>query len=250
MTHAIFVTVRTGSTRLPNKALLEVSPGTRAIDFLLRRLTHTTRADLTVLCTTTLPEDDILAEIGREHGISVFRGSVEDKLERWLGAARENGVDLFVTADGDDLLCDPGLIDAGLEMLADEPIDFVECPDVPCGAFTYGIRVEALSRACDLKKTTDTEMMWVYFKETGIFRTTRLVIADAALRRPTYRLTLDYPEDLEFFRKVIAHFKGRVDPSLGEIVSYLDTHPEVLAINAFRQFDFLSNQARRTHLEV
>ena len=248
MSEAIFVTVRTGSSRLPNKALTEVYPSVRAIDFLLDRVRAV--GIPIVLCTTDLPEDDVLEATADTHGALCFRGNEQDKLDRWLQATRAYGVDVFVTADGDDLFCDPGLLRAGLDHLRLTGADFIECPTAPCGAFTYGISGSALQRVCEVKKSTDTEMMWTYFKDTGLFDLVTLPIADERLQRPDYRLTLDYPEDLDFFRTVITHFGGRTDTSLLELVSYLDAHPEVRAINEFRQQDFLANQARRTHLEV
>jgi spore coat polysaccharide biosynthesis protein SpsF len=146
-------------------------------------------------------------------------------------------------------LCDPGLLDDGLRLLSNSDADFIEAPDAPCGAFTYGIKTEALGRVCEIKKSSDTEMMWVYFKDTNLFKVAQLTI-DANIRRPDYRLTLDYPEDLEFFRRVIEHFDGRSDASILEIVQLLDLHPDVVAINAFRQEQFIENQRRSTHLEV
>jgi spore coat polysaccharide biosynthesis protein SpsF len=249
MAKAIFVTIRTGSSRLPQKALAPVTSGKMALEFILERVSNSKVADLVVVCTTELPEDDIIEEIGLASGIRVFRGSVEDKLDRWWRATQENGVSSFVTADGDDLFCDPGLLDDGLRMLSDGDVDFIEAPDAPCGAFTYGIKTEALARVCEIKKSSDTEMMWVYFKDTNLFKVEQLVI-DSSIRRPEYRLTLDYQEDLDFFRRVIDHFDGRSDMSILEIVQFLDSHPDVVAINAFRQEEFLENQRRRTHLEV
>jgi spore coat polysaccharide biosynthesis protein SpsF len=41
-----------------------------------------------------------------------------------------------------------------------------------------------------------------------------------------YRLTLDYPQDLELLTKVFDHF-GERHPSTYEILEYLDAHPEV-----------------------
>lgn len=249
MVASIFVTVRTGSSRLPQKALAPVTFGKSALEFLLERVGQSKVAELVVVCTTELPEDDIIEEIGLASGARVFRGSVEDKLDRWWRATQEYGVSSFVTADGDDLFCDPGLLDDGLRLLSDDDVDFIEAPDAPCGAFTYGIQTDALGRVCDIKKSSDTEMMWVYFKDTKLFKVAQLAI-ESAIRRPGYRLTLDYPEDLEFFRRVINQFGGRSDMSILEIVQYLDLHPNVVAINAFRQEEFLENQRRRTHLEV
>lgn len=249
MANGIFVTVRTGSSRLPRKALAPVTSGKMALEFILERVKTSKIADSIVVCTTDLPEDDIIEAIGLASGARVFRGSVEDKLDRWWRATQEHGVSSFVTADGDDLFCDPGLLDDGLRLLSDGDVDFIEAPDAPCGAFTYGIKTDALGRVCELKKSSDTEMMWVYFKDTNLFKVEQLVI-DSSIRRPEYRLTLDYQEDLDFFRRVIDHFDGRSDVSILEIVQFLDSHPDVVAINAFRQAEFLENQRRRTHLEV
>ena len=108
--NAVFITVRTGSTRLPNKALLKIRDKT-TIEHLIKRVKKSKLANEIVLCTTTLSQDDVLCEIAEKNNIKYYRGSVEDKLERWKGAVDQYNVDFFVTADGDDLFCDPELID-------------------------------------------------------------------------------------------------------------------------------------------
>jgi spore coat polysaccharide biosynthesis protein SpsF len=251
MRTAVFITARTGSTRLPGKALLEVSPGVPAVLYLIRRMKSCRRADQIVLCTTEAAEDDVLCQFARQEGIECFRGSAEDKLARWQGAAHRFGVDFFVTADGDDLFCDPELIDQAFQQASSDTPDFLEAPDLACGAFTYGIKVRALDRVCEIKDSTDTEMMWVYFKETKLFRVATLRNVDPLFVRPRLRLTLDYEDDLRFFRAVIAEFEGRGQPyGLRDIIRYLDAHPELPAINWYLQERFLANQARRTTLKL
>src|SRR5580692_2049369 len=102
---AIFITVRTSSTRLPKKCLLPFGDA-RTIEFLIRRLKRSRLAEVIILCTTENPEDDILCRIAGQEGILFFRGSEKDKLARWNGAAQRYNVDFFVTADGDDLFCE------------------------------------------------------------------------------------------------------------------------------------------------
>jgi len=246
---AIFVTVRTGSTRLPQKALLPIFKDVGVLDYLLKRVTHENDEPLVVVCTTTLEEDDTIAEIAARHGTEVFRGSVEDKLMRWRDACRAFNVERFVTADGDDLFCDPDLLAQGLDKLRIENLDFISAPQAPCGGFSYGISTSALEEVCRIKTSDQTEMMWVYFTETGLFKLGELEI-QSDMARPDYRLTLDYPEDFEFFRRVIGHFGGNPKVPLLRIVSYLDNNPEVRAINDWRQADFLLNQSKKTHLEI
>lgn len=242
---AVFITVRTGSKRLPGKSLLKIN-GRSTVELVIDRMKQT-RADLIVLCTTCLPQDDVLCRIAQENGILSYRGSTEDKLERWRGAAEEYGVDRFVTADGDDLLCDPELVNLAFEQFDRTDPDFIECPNVPCGAFSYAIKVSALNRVCEIKGTSDTEMMWVYFKDTGLFKTETLDGVPEKLQRPEIRMTLDYPDDLRFFENVFGHFKNRAF-SLRDVIDYLDVHPEVTRINQYLQERFLSNQKEKTNM--
>jgi spore coat polysaccharide biosynthesis protein SpsF len=62
MKKAILITVRTASTRLPKKALLKIN-GKTTIEHLIERMKRSKLADIIILCTTKLPEDDILCDI-------------------------------------------------------------------------------------------------------------------------------------------------------------------------------------------
>ena len=124
MKKAIFITVRTGSTRLRNKALLDFN-NTTTIEYLIDRLFNTKKSDCMILCTTTLSEDDKLFEIANRRGINCFRGSTKDKLDRWKNASKEFNIDFFVTADGDDLFCEPKLLDLAFDQFNRNQADFI-----------------------------------------------------------------------------------------------------------------------------
>ena len=66
--NAILITVRTGSTRLPNKAILEIE-GKSTIEHLISRVKHSKLADKIILCTTELEEDNVLCEIAKRNKI-------------------------------------------------------------------------------------------------------------------------------------------------------------------------------------
>lgn len=250
MKKAIFITVRTGSTRLQKKCLLEIK-GLTTIQHLIRRVKKSNLADVIVLCTTILKEDDILCEIAKKENINYFRGSVTDKLERWNNAAQEFFIDFFVTADGDDLFCEPELIDLAFAQYIKGKPDFIEGKNIPCGSFTYGINTTALKRVCEIKNTADTEMMWTYFKDTNLFNCEELKNIPDYYKRPEIRMTLDYPEDLEFFTRIIDSLsRDKEYFNLRDIISYLDEHPEVVKINQSLQEKFLENQKKKTRLEI
>lgn len=246
MKNAIFITVRTGSTRLPKKCLLKLN-GIAAIEFLIKRVKKSKQADLIVLCTTELKEDQVLCRIASQQGIEYFMGPVKDKLMRWNKAAEKFDIDFFVTADGDDLFCEPELIDLAFKQYETSSADFIESDNLPCGAFTYGIRVSALKKVCEIKASQDTEMMWDYFKQAGLFRIEKLLGVPIIYRRPEIRMTLDYPDDFKFFKTVIAGLGGtEKDFNLMEIINFLDHNPDVIKINQYLQKEFKENQERLT----
>lgn len=119
-------------------------------------------------------EDDELCKIAIKNGITYFRGSEKDKLVRWQTTAKMFNIDFFVTADGDDLFCSHELFDVAFDQYNNLEVDFIEGKDIVCGSFTYGIKTSALNEVCHRKLTEDTEMMWTYFKDTGIFKNSNI----------------------------------------------------------------------------
>lgn len=247
---AIFITVRTDSTRLPNKALKKINKKT-TIELLIQNLKKSKLCNQIILCTTDRKIDDELCKIAEKSKIKIHRGSTDDKLDRWRSACEKNKVDFFVTADGDDLFCEPELIDKAFEQYEkDKSIDFIKSDGIICGAFTYGIKASALFKVCEIKGTLNTEMMWVYFTETGLFNVHQLQNVDQKFYRNDIRMTLDYEEDLEFFKSVIEHFyaEGKDYPNLEDIVNLIDQQPEISKINIHRQNEWKKNQDKHTKL--
>jgi spore coat polysaccharide biosynthesis protein SpsF len=247
---AIFITVRNGSTRLENKALKNIF-GIPTIEYVVRRIKHSKQTDRIILCTTVNQNDDSLVEIAKRNNIDYFRGSEEDKLVRWRNAAKKFKIDFFCTADGDDLFCDPDLIDLAFEQCDRNNSDFIECKEIVCGGFTYGIKVSALNKVCEIKDTDKTEMMWVYFTDTGLFKCEELENVSLKFKRPDIRMTLDYQEDFDFFEAVIAKSNRGLDfIPLDEIINLIDKYPDLKHINFFRQQQWADNQKAKTTLKL
>ena len=249
MKNAIFITVRSDSSRLPNKAVLPIL-GKPTIEMVMRRAKLVRNADAVVVCTTQRSVDDQIVELAEKCGVLFFRGSLDDKLDRWCAATRKFSIDYFVTMDGDDLLCEPELMTIGIDQLKTTDIDFIEAPEgLICGSFTYGIRTSALEKVCKIKGTNDTEMMWVYFKDTGYFKVGTLAVQDSLFFDPSIRMTLDYQEDFDFFNAIFNHFQCVSNSTpLREIVPFLREHPEIVKLNAFRHQDWAANQKKKTRL--
>lgn len=222
----------------------------QTIELVILRAKKLKKIDDIILCTTDRPIDDNMVKISEKYGIKYFRGSLEDKLERWLGAAHKYNIEFFITMDGDDLFCDPELMSISIDQMETSDCDFIKAPDgLIIGSFTYCLKTRALEKVCNIKDTNDTEMMNVYFENTGLFKVCNLNIDDSIFFDDEIRLTLDYPEDFEFFTKV---FEGlncqNNDIPIRDIVKFLRKNPDTISINSSRKQDFLKNQQRKTKL--
>jgi imidazole glycerol-phosphate synthase subunit HisF len=228
---AIFVTARMSSSRLPDKMFTDIE-GQPALWYVLDRLAVPKFPELRIVCTSTNPQDDQIAAYAEDQGWQVFRGDEEDVLNRYLQAAAFHGVDFFVNVDGDDLFCDPEYVDKIVQRYRHTNADYIYCEGLPFGGAPIGVKTEALREVCARKNETKTEGWGKYFLQSGLFKTEK-IDADEEVRRPHYRMTLDYPEDVEFFRTVVRE----LDPdhqerlSLREVVSFLDVNPEIAAIS-------------------
>lgn len=238
-----FITVRTSSSRLPQKALLTIGDK-KVIEHVIERAKLVRGLAGVAVCTSTEPEDNVLEEIATREGILCFRGSLLDKLERFRGAAEKFGADGVLLLDGDDLFCDPELNELAIRQLISEPCDFLKSPDglVP-GAFDFYISRSALEQACTLKDTNDTEMYESYFLDTGRFKVSDLKVTDPIFFNDHVRLTLDYQEDLDFFKRVFSELKMEINSvPLRDIMTLIDRKPEIADINLFRHQDYLAKR--------
>jgi len=237
----IFISVRTNSTRLPNKALLDLC-GKPTIQYLIDNLKRSLQADKIILCTSTLSEDKALCDIADSSGIDFFQGSLEDKLLRWSGACEKFNIDFFVNVDGDDLFFDHGLADLVFKQYDNTNADFIDGRGLYNDV--YGISKKGLHKALDNKESSDTEFIKLYFDNVKNFITTEKIL-DVPLKyqKKQVRLTLDYIEDLEFFTAVISRFKKvRADLSFENIMLYLEKNPSVVNINWHREQNWKDNQ--------
>ncbi|MCG2825295.1 MAG: hypothetical protein L6265_01740 [Thermoplasmatales archaeon] len=206
--------------------------GKTVIEHLIDRVKTAKFPKLIALCTTTNPEDEKLADVAERNNIEYFRGNEKDILRRYMDAAMEYNVDFIVNVDGDDILCDPGYIDKVVEQYVKTHADFIKCEGLPFGAVPCGIKVEALKKVCEAKAESNTETGWgTYFTDTEMFNV-EVIQAEKDLRHPEIRMSLDYPEDYEFFKEIFNRlYKSGKVFTLREVLTLLKENPKIEDIN-------------------
>lgn len=229
----ILVAVRMKSERLLGKALLKIEDRV-ALEHLIDRLKLVKLADSLVICTSTHPDDRVLIDLAKEKGIKWFAGSEEDVLDRFIRAAELEKADIVVRATGDNILVDPLHVDKLIKYHFKKQADYTYVEDLPIGVGVEVISLSALKKAHLLAEDpTYSEYMTWYLKNPKVFHI-EVMKVKREFRRPTYRLTMDEPEDYRLLKEIFKRLYKQPCKvfTLREIIDLLDNNPQLLKINA------------------
>jgi len=231
MKTGIFLSVREKATRLPGKVLLALGDAS-VTEGLVRRLKQSKRAGMVAVATSDDPRDEVLCRIACAEGIKCFRGHPDDKLVRYRDAARHYGLEFVVIVDGDDPFVSVSHIDRIIDHGTRHDCDFVVFGGLPLGATGFGVSLRALEKVCGDKSETNTEVWGHLMTRDPALRCMELMETDPDFRRPDVRMTLDYPEDYEFFRTVTDGLAAiGLDTSFENVMRWLELNPEAIEIN-------------------
>lgn len=236
MRKVAIVQARLGSTRFPGKVLADLN-GRPMLSWLLTRLKATSGLDAIVVATTGTREDDKLTDWleNEEPLVACFRGSQDDVLARFHGAAQAVGADLIVRITADDPLKDPRIISRLLAAFDDDAdLDYFSNtiePTYPEGLDVEVFTREALDRAhAEAVLASEREHVTPYiWKNSSIFRVRQL---HYERNLSNWRWTVDKPADLHFMRIVFAHFANDALIDFERVIDFLEARPEVRAINS------------------
>ena len=243
--HGVVITVRSKSSRLPEKCHRLILPNISLLEYVIIRALKKFSSDSIVVATTDDPSDDFTVEIAKSLGVAHYRGSTTDKIDRWQQVSRQYSFDYLLCFDADDPFTDLDIGCECLKFIKATNASLTKAINLPCGSFTYVVDAQSLSMIANKYDTTNSEMMWVFFEQEP---NCRISYYDCKLDqyRPdieNVRLTVDYQEDLDFSRILAAMLlHDELNGTTPEILDILRRHPHLERINQHRQLDFTSNQ--------
>ncbi|MEX1150862.1 MAG: NTP transferase domain-containing protein [Nitrosopumilaceae archaeon] len=224
----IFLVVRTASSRLPRKALLRIK-NKPLIKILLGRI-RIKKVKKIVICTTNQKTDDKLVRLLQDCNVKIFRGDENNVLYRIYEAARKYKISKFVVVEGDDLFCDPDLIQKTWDLLSKTDYEFIVWNGLPFGVSPTGIKTKKLKMLIE-NSVINSDTGWGEFIiNSGYFKVGKLTPDNQKLLRPEIRLSVDYPEDFNLAKKIISKLPNKF--CLEDIIDLFDTNPQLLKINA------------------
>ena len=203
--------------------------------YMLERVRASRLIDDVIIATTINSEDDPLEEMMVNQSVKVFRGSVNNVLDRYYHAAIKFGAEHIMRLTADCPLIDPDYLDVLIEFYMSGHYDYAcnfEPPTLPDGLdaeiFSFDILAEAHSKAIlpsHLEHVTE-----YILQHPEHFKIGKWTNPDDY---SYLRWTVDEPCDFEFVRKVFeALYNIKKIFRTKDILNLLKNYPEMIEINA------------------
>jgi spore coat polysaccharide biosynthesis protein SpsF len=229
------IQARTSSTRLPGKVLLELpyGSGITVLQQVIRRLNKSEKIDTIVLATTEDKADDVIVDIASREGVSSFRGSKENVLERYYLAAKTFGLDTIVRITSDCPCIDPTIVDLVIREHIRDRADYSSTEGYPRGldaeVFNFDVLLQTHEKVQnDYEKEHVTPYL---YRNPQVFSIHRVVAQENA-QIPAIRLTLDTEEDYALLCVVYDHlYHSKSFFNLYEILQLFNEKPWIKLIN-------------------
>lgn len=227
---------RMTSTRLPGKIMMPLA-GRPVMAHMIERHRKARHVDEVVVATTTNAEDDPVVALCEEMKCAYYRGSEEDVFARVREAGEKHGAEYLLQGMADCPLVDFRHMDTCLELLAESGADVAgnEFPQT----FPLGFNVRAY-KFSTFREAEARDSDPAYREHAGYsirsqpekFKVANWE-ADGEMKWPALRLTLDTPQDYRLISAVYdALYSKNADFSAEDVVAFLKTRPDLVAINS------------------
>jgi len=247
---ACIIQARVGSSRLPGKIIKKIL-GKEMIVHEIERVLNSKRIDAVVIATTSGKADDPVEKLVLSYDnpkVVLYRGSEEDVLDRYYGAAKVCSCDVIVRVTGDCPLIDWELIDAAIEEFTGGKYDYVSNV-LPKRTYPRGLDVEVFGFKTlewmwkNCKKQYEREHVTAYIRENpGKYRIKNLL---SGKNLSDLRWTVDEGRDFMFVSAIYKElYPNKKNFNTKDILGLLKKKPELSGINKeVEQKKNLNNEA-------
>ena len=232
----IIIQARMGSTRLPKKILKVFYGGKTLLDTVIGNLQKTGCTKI-VVATSVNPNNDELESYLHERNISIYRGSEDDVLSRFIGAAEANGIDGIVRICSDNPFLDWHGVAALIEKAKTNTADYIgyrinNTPSIKTHFGFWGeyVTLDALKRvaATTNEKPAHEHVTIHIYTHPEEYKCKWIECPEFLQGRNDIRLTVDNIEDFQNAQEVFKTlYEANPDFGLAEVVSYIDEHAEL-----------------------
>ncbi|WP_158214062.1 cytidylyltransferase domain-containing protein [Pusillimonas sp. T2] len=229
---AVVVACRMKSSRLSKKALLPIA-GVPSVERCLSQCLAVPGVQRVVLATSNLEADAVLKEYTLDGAVDFWQGDPEDVIGRYLGACEHFDIDVVIRVTADCPLILPEVIGHLIDRHFATGADYTAAIDAAVGTAGEIINTRALQQVQDyFGNAAYSEYMTWYFQNNPDHFKVNLVHLPETLVR-SYRMTLDYEEDLLMFNRLYERLgDGYQSYTAEKVFSVLDSDPDISQMNS------------------
>ena len=219
---------RNNSRRLYGKPL-QLLENYTVVEYIINNLKSRSEISAIVLAISESSGNEAFIDLAKKNGINYVVGDDRDVLMRLINACDAEGGDTVyrVTTESPFGYLEglPEAIDSHKKF----NVDYTAFSNLPDGVMFELIKLEALKishRNGEYKHRS--ELVSLYINEHPELFKKNIIQIEKSWERPDYRLTIDFPEDLIFCRKIIRHFDGdnKYIP-YKDLIRFLDENPKL-----------------------
>ena len=225
------VQARCSSSRLPGKVIRDLA-GKPMIIHELERLKRSRLIDRIVLATSIEASDDPLVNVVKDAGFSVYRGNLDDVLDRYYQCAKEYMPKYVVRITGDCPVIDWRLVDKVIATHIENGNDYTNLSeDYPDGLDTEVMNFSALEKAWnEAELLSEREHVTLYLRNHK--DDFKMETIPCKRKLEAMRWTVDEMRDFTFITQVFAKlYEPNPDFSMDDILTLLKNEPELMDIN-------------------
>ena len=228
----IVVVCRLHSTRLTHKAIKKIGR-LASVETCIKNVLRFENVDTVCLATSTEKEDAVLENHTYSPEVKFYKGSPDDVLQRMIDVADQFNLDLVTRVTADTPFPSNSIYQILLNTYFQEGADYTKTINAPLGVNLSVIPTSALKRIKELfPNTSYSEYLAYYFINNPEHFKLRDIKLPKNFER-NYRLTLDYPEDLELFNFIQNYLDEKnLEADLENIYNYLDNNKEIAELNS------------------
>ena len=244
----ILITARCGSTRLSKKHLRKIN-GKFVLSYLIERVLSEFKLELEgskceiSIVTGNQKDNNELSWFDKEEFVNVFYGSDQNIPLRHYQCASTNNYSYIISLDGDDILSSIiGMRAVQTEL--NKGYDYCSTEGLPFGMNVTGYSTEFLSSCLVGNQEKILENGWgrIFPKEK------RNIIRYESEPKP-FRLSLDYPADLDFFTQLIKLTGDYIKDDYKEFIKIIKEN-NLITINGHLIDDYWQNFRKKEMLET
>jgi len=228
----VIIQARMGSSRLPGKILRPLGD-VDVLRYDIARCCAIKGVNEVIVATSTLKQDDAIANWCEHQQVAYFRGSEEDVLDRYVQCANQYKPDYVMRVTSDCPFVDYEMASEIVELIQKERKDIVLID----GQLPRGLAVELISYKALLYihkvglESRHREHVTYYAYEFAEEFESVTYKAPANRIAPELRITLDTVEDYKLIYEVAKHFNNPLISST-DVIQFLKDNPEVAKLNA------------------